>query len=107
MKSLYQTDYLPDAKYSTSNKRCAFHYLPPFSHGRTPHGAILQYAVELHPFVAVAFTAEAGTEPIVSETVEIVTAYASGPRPKSFMPPDYAVHDALAQSIARGPGLVA
>ena len=52
----------------------------------------MQYAVELYPFVAVAFAADAGTGPIASRAVEIATAYATGPRPKSFMPPDYTTH---------------
>lgn len=51
-----------------------------------------QYAVELYPFVAVAFAADAGTGPIVSRAIEIATAYSTGPRPKSFMPPGYTVH---------------
>lgn len=52
----------------------------------------LQYAIEVHSFDAAAF-ASTDKGPLLTEPVEIVTAYATGPRPKSYPPTNLVNHD--------------
>jgi hypothetical protein len=57
----------------------------------------LQYSVVLFPFDAVGVDFSEGPEDVVEQPVDIVTAYASGARPRMLAPPGYEADIAVQQ----------
>ncbi|TFK40192.1 hypothetical protein BDQ12DRAFT_680492 [Crucibulum laeve] len=53
----------------------------------------VEYTLVLFPFDAIAFES-ADTEPLALQSVEITTAYAPGPRPRTYAPPGYDISPA-------------
>jgi len=47
----------------------------------------LEYAVVMNSFQAIGFTTASTSEPLLSESVVVGTAFASGPHPRAYLPP--------------------
>jgi len=50
---------------------------------------LAQYAVVMNSFQAIGFTTASTSEPLLSESVVVGTAFASGPHPRAYLPPGY------------------
>ncbi|KAJ7267269.1 hypothetical protein C8J57DRAFT_362650 [Mycena rebaudengoi] len=54
----------------------------------------VEYAIVVFPVTAVAFKPESSS-PLITQSVQIVTCYTAGPRPRSSTPPVYETDDAI------------